>query len=148
MENTIGIFLITASNKMLICHPTSASRQVWSIPKGLKEDYESDWSAGIRELYEETHIAFDRIKESVVHIVRMSDVKYKKRSKILTPYFIKLNTDSVIDFKLSCDSTFLTITGELIPEVDAFKWVDISEALKYLHETQIKALEEYLDKWN
>ena len=146
MDNTIGIFLITKSNKILICHPTNASGRVWSIPKGLKEDYESDWTAGIRELYEETHIDYNDITDNVVHVMRLDDVKYPKRAKKLTPYFIKLNTDEIMKFELSCESRFVTKNHESSPEVDSFKWVDFEKALKFLHITQQKALTEYLDR--
>ena len=147
MDNTVGIFLITKSNKILICHPTNASMGTWSIPKGLKEDNESDWTAGIRELYEETHIEYEDIMDNVSHIIRLDDVKYPKRSKKLTPYVIKLNYDDVINFELSCESTYFTNRDEEFPEVDVFRWVSIDDALESLHGTQTKALREYLKKW-
>ncbi len=148
MENTVGIFLITKSNEVLICHPTYNGYNTWSIPKGLKKDYESDWSAGIRELYEETHVDYEVITSNIKHITRLDDVKYPKKNKKLTPYVIKLKNNDIMDIKLSCDS-FVEIEGRKpFPEVDMFKWVSIDEALKLIHITQKIALKEYINKWN
>ena len=40
MKITCGIILEKPNGQILICHPTNAHKNSWSIPKGLNEDLE------------------------------------------------------------------------------------------------------------
>jgi len=148
MDETVGIFLFTNKMKLLVCHPTNSSWQHWSVPKGLKEKGEDPFSAGIRELYEETNIDYKtHIEKKVIHILLNIDgFKYPKRNKVLYPYFIKLDYNDVSHFDLKCESMVNIDGREPFPEVDAYKWVDIDEAKKLLHITQINAIDYYLNE--
>ena len=144
MEYTVGIFLVTNSKKILIVHPTYHNQDSWSIPKGLKDDGEDSFGAGIRELYEETNIEYEQIMNDVIIIKKMDDVKYRNRSKYLIPYFIILGSDNIDHLNLKCESMVEFDNREPFPEVDKYMWVTFEDALKTLHETQIKALNNYI----
>lgn len=148
MEITVGIFLLTKSNKLLICHPTNARWNQWSIPKGLIDEGEWKWAAGIRELYEETNIEYEQIMDYVLEIKDFDEIKYKNRSKYLKPYFIKLDNDDVSEFDLKCSSIVEIEGHEPFPEMDKHKWVSIDEAMKLIHDTQKEALNQYLKNGN
>ena len=65
-EFTVGIFLYDErEKKILIVHPTNGSQKYWSIPKGLKDGKEDSFTAGIRELKEETNKAIGEIESQV-----------------------------------------------------------------------------------
>lgn len=144
MERTAGVFLITNSKKMLICHPTNSDDKTWSIPKGLVDEGESDFHAAIRELFEETHIEYEQIMNNVVAIIKFDDIKYEKRNKYLIPYFIVLDNSEIMNEPLECQSMVET-EHSVFPEVDDFDWVDFDVALELIHETQVKALNKYYE---
>ena len=70
MEYTVGIFLYSERDKkILIVHPTNSSQKFWSVPKGLKYEDEDTFSAGLRELKEETNISLNEIDVSVITLI-------------------------------------------------------------------------------
>ena len=145
MKYTVGIFLITNSKKILIVHPTYHNKNSWSIPKGLKDNGEDTFAAGIRELYEETNIKYEQIMHDVIIIKKMDDVKYSKNNKYLVPYFIILGSDNINHLNLKCLSMVEIDNRNPFPEVDKYMWVTFENALNVLHETQIKALNDYIN---
>ena len=57
MKITNGAYIVDSLNKVLITHPTNHPMDLWSIPKGLFDDGETDSKqAAIRETLEETKI--------------------------------------------------------------------------------------------
>lgn len=56
MKRTCGVFLIARDRRILICHPTGHGRNTWSIPKGEKEEGDTDLKTALKELWEETNI--------------------------------------------------------------------------------------------
>lgn len=54
---TCGILLHT-SRGYLLCHPTGRKHKYgcYDIPKGMKEDRETEWECAVRELHEETGV--------------------------------------------------------------------------------------------
>lgn len=132
MEITCGIFLINIEeDKILICRPTGLEDK-WSIPKGIKEDGESELSAAIRELYEETNIDFNDL--SILKMSQYDKERYKNKRKKLMPFVVYFSGD-LSQFDLKCNSFFKSGKEEL-PEISGYKWVSIPEAKKVLHDTQ------------
>jgi len=142
MNYTIGIFFIRKDNKLLICHPTGHPLDVWTIPKGMPDEDDKDYFAtAIRELYEETNISYNEIKKDVANILRLGDeIPYKSGKKILIAYYLKYDGD--LEFNLKCNS----FVHNEFPEVDKFKWVELSEASNLIHESQRKAIP-FVIKW-
>ena len=135
MEYTVGIFLYDERNKkILIVHPTNGANH-WSVPKGLKDGNEDIFTAGLRELKEETNISIGEIKDYIKYVEGYTVVKYPKRSKYLAPFLIMIDYD-VTKFDLKCESMVEIEGRKPFPEVDDFKWVTLDEALPLVHVTQ------------
>ena len=127
---TCGIYLYDANaKKIVVCHPTQASWNNWSIPKGLPDENEVLYTAAVRELYEETGIRLERIHIKTVHTLESK--KYQKQNKILESFLVVTDTD-LSTHPFVCSSK----TEKGFPEVDKWKWVTLSEAIKMVHETQ------------
>jgi 8-oxo-dGTP pyrophosphatase MutT (NUDIX family) len=107
-----------------------------------------DWSAGLRELHEETNIEYEQIMNSVSLIKKTDKVKYRKQSKYLIPYFVCLSNDDIDHLELKCNSMVDIEGREPFPEVDAFKWISFDDAFKTIHETQVKALNDFIKYGN
>lgn len=142
MKTTCGIFLFRKDGKFLIGHPTNHEATTFSIPKGLKNLYENDFLAAVRELYEETNIDLSKYTFTVNKI---GDYIYSHKNKFLVAF--KIEIDSMLeDVDIKCDSMVRRKGIEPFPEIDSFKWVSIDECLamdKYiLNSTQIEALKE------
>jgi ADP-ribose pyrophosphatase YjhB (NUDIX family) len=137
MIYTAGIFLFNGKNEILLVHPTNAPFRTWSIPKGLVEEQENPAEAAIRELFEETNVNLNQLKN--VFFQRGEDVRYKSGKKILIPFFTKVLVGlKEIDYK--CNSL---VDGKDFYENDAIDWFKIEDAAKRIHETQVKALNDY-----
>lgn len=135
-----GVFIIQKSGKVLICHPTNHSSKVWSIPKGRVEENETLMNAAIRETFEETNIDLTQLKDFELRY--MGDAEYRTGKKVLSGFMFLERQESNFDWdsiELRCDSTVPEEEGGF-PEMDDFKWVEISEAKELIHETQVKIL--------
>lgn len=116
---TCGILIYVESN-LLLCHSTGNKH--WDIPKGIKEDKETEIEAAIRECKEETNIDIEENK-----LLHLGLFKYNK-SKDISLFKIKLNS---LDLKkLKCISMVEPKEGLPFPEVDRFELFSIEEALK------------------
>lgn len=136
-KTTCGIFLIDATGKFLAAHPTNASENVWSIPKGLKDSHEDTFSAAKREFLEETGIDIDKFDCELVFEIK--EVRYNDNKKALACYFYK--TKHVIDpSKCFCDSMVYLKDKPPFPENDAFAMFDKNDLHK-IHYTQKTAFE-------
>jgi 8-oxo-dGTP pyrophosphatase MutT (NUDIX family) len=143
MSKTIssGIFVIRKDKKVLACHPTNHSLNVYSIPKGKVEDDEIFLEAAIRETYEETNLDLSNTTDFTIYPLKAVDYKHKK--KILYPFLFLENKDSSFDWngvELKCNSNVPKDDGGF-PEMDGYKWVTLDEASKILHDTQVACLE-------
>ena len=135
---TCGILLINPSNEILLCGVTNSSN-LWSIPKGIKEDNETELQAAIRELYEETGIKLD---QSANKIADCGEIDYNNGKKTLRMFLTKcdhINIDS-----LFCESYFTNSFGERQPEVDKYKWVSFDEFKNMAHYTQANLFDDYM----
>lgn len=139
MRITAGFFLVRKDYRILICHPTKAGPDVWSIPKGLLDNGEEPITAAIRETLEETNV--DISKWKFIH--RLLPVRYRKGKKDLYSFAL-FETQNSFDFDLfdfKCSSNVPDSIGGY-PEIDDYKWATIEEARLLLHETQNVALNE------
>lgn len=136
MVETCGIFIINKEKKVLLIHPTFHSGDVWSIPKGRKEENESSWEAALREVKEETNFTLNT-KESIFQVEKIYDNKKKK----LVAFFVE-TSDDVTNYPFECIS-FFERKGKQIPECDKFQWFTLEEAKKVVHKTQTEAIEEF-----
>jgi len=109
---TCGILLHTP-NGYLLCHPTGRKhkRGCYDIPKGMKEDGETEWECAVRELREETGLTADWESIDVTDMGR-HHYNEKKDIHLFRCEFQKLETD-----KLIC-SSFVEELG--IPETDGW----------------------------
>lgn len=118
IHTTCGV-LITDGENLLICHPTHGRK--WDIPKGKKEEGESEIDAAVRELREETGLI---VNPSELEPLGLHDYKPTKRL-----HLFKWSVESIPDAdKLVCISTF-PFHGKDIPEMDAFTVVPYIVAL-------------------
>ena len=146
VTKTCGIFIFNNKNQFLICHPTNAKHNGWSIPKGQIDADETELEAAIREVREEANIDITCVSE----FTPLEPSRYPNKKKILYS-FLALEADSDVSFEtfdLKCNSFVLGKKGDF-PEVDAYLWVTIAEAEKYLPKHQTKPLDEIKDllKW-
>lgn len=134
MTHSCGIFLITESWKVLIGKASKqGAHQLYSFPKGKREDNESPLDAAIRELYEEANIHIDQSK---YRIHELDVILYPKKSKCLHPFFITSLKET--DFpNIKCNS--YAPSGK--PELTDLEWKPIKECINLLHPTQATALE-------
>lgn len=135
-----GIFILNKDKEVLICHPTNHPWDVWSIPKGKVEKGEDLIVAAIRETFEETNV--DLKNATLFH--QLGKQVYNHKKKEIHPFLFLETENPKIDlsvFKLKCNSNVPEDRGGF-PEMDAYEWADIETAKKYLHPTQVAALEE------
>jgi 8-oxo-dGTP pyrophosphatase MutT (NUDIX family) len=135
METTCGIYLYSIQlKKILACHATRARWNLWSIPKGLKEEGEDCYDAAVRELYEECGVDVDQI--SILEKRHLQPVRYQKQNKQLESFLLITDT-SFEHFKFSCN----VLIDDTFPEVDKWKWIDLGRDSHLLHETQQRNIE-------
>lgn len=114
-STSCGTLIINKRGEILLCHVTGTNH--WDIPKGLQDPGESTLQAAVRELREETGLAFDeRLFEEI------GDFDYRP-DKRLHLYKLKAPDDFDSLGHLICTSHFPHhLTGEPTPEVDGFCW--------------------------
>lgn len=142
-ETTVGVFIFNTKGKLLVCHPNEVKADIWGIPKGRPEPGELIKMAGIREVNEETGIDLLPLSGKMRYV---GVAKYKHKDKTLVAYTINLEEDIPIS-KLRCVSKFTSLyTGNLIPEIDEYKWVDFETFQHRMNESQRRLWNEYQKK--
>lgn len=136
MDYTCGVFIFNRNGDVLICKPTGARWNQWSIPKGLRDINESNIDAAVREVEEESGIILDKTKVKFI-----GTYPYKSKKKTLIAYYTGLKEDHT-ELNLNCISMVHVPGGDPFPEVCEYKWVSIQQAIQYVHETQQKCLEQ------
>lgn len=146
MKKTCGIFLIDSLNKVLVVHPTNHAENIWSIPKGGKEDGETDYQSAIRELKEETNLDISElIKMDYPLMASIGEFNYAHNRKKLVCFLIKFDKPlSTMNLDLKCIS-YITNSTEL--ECDKIEWKDFFFCADNLHSTQQNALNKILKKY-
>lgn len=140
-----GVFLVNSKHQVLICHPTRHSETLWSIPKGKVEEGEELLAAAIRETYEETNIDLT----NYTLVINMDPVTYTHKKKVLYPFIVFENYNDKLgsfdSFEIKCNSNVPIERGGF-PEMDAYRWVDFSEAKRLLHNTQAECIDK-VEAW-
>jgi predicted NUDIX family NTP pyrophosphohydrolase len=144
MTKTCGIILLSKSkDSVLALHPTGAPPDVWSIPKG-----EIDHSAGenelqtaLREFEEETGNNPHDVADVFTFI---GAYVYRHKGKALIAYGAVQKRDFKNPIKCAC--TFETPDGRHVLECDDHAWLPLDRAVHILHETQSRALVDYMTK--
>ena len=93
-------------------------------------------AATITELKEETSIILNNPQLKFI-----GDFKYLKSNKMLKAFYLKID-EKIDENSLHC-SSMVNLKGRIFPEVDQFKWVNLEEAKKLIHQTQVDALIEF-----
>lgn len=110
-----GTLIVNNRGEILLCHVTGMDH--WDIPKGLRDAGETPIAAAMRELQEETGLAFD---EEVFEEIGNFDYQPGKRL-----HLYKVHAPESLDClgHLVCTSYFShRVTGRMTPEMDGFRW--------------------------
>jgi 8-oxo-dGTP pyrophosphatase MutT (NUDIX family) len=112
-----GVVVLNEHGWLLLCHATETEH--WDIPKGLGEAGERPLDTALREMQEETGLAPQpgRLKDLGV-------VPYRS-DKDLHLFTVRMSSAEVNIDECTCHSMFPSYrTGRMIPEMDAFRWVE------------------------
>jgi putative (di)nucleoside polyphosphate hydrolase len=116
-----GTLVVDEARRLLLCHVTGTPK--WDIPKGMQDPGETELEAAVRELREETGLAFEpgRFQE-------LGRFDYR-RDKALHLYKVEVGTSLPTLDHLVCHSYFPHHqTGKPTPEMDGFRWATRAEA--------------------
>lgn len=120
IATSCGTLIIKKRGVILLCHVTGT--QHWDIPKGLQDPGETPLGAAVRELHEETGLAF-----SPDRFVDLGPFSYR-RDKQLHLFRVDAPDDFDDLGHLICTSHFMHhVTGEPTPEMDGFCWATRDE---------------------
>lgn len=112
-----GTLVVDAARRLLICHVTGTPK--WDIPKGLRDPGETELEAAVRELREETGLAFaaDRFAD-------LGRWEYRRDKQLHLFRVDVLAGDELATLDhLVCTSFFPHHqTGAPTPETDGFRW--------------------------
>jgi len=123
--------VITDGNSVLLGHVTKG--RWWDLPKGGVNSGESFLQAAVRELREETGIEIDGAE-----LAPLGVFAYKPK-KDLALYLWRVDTMPDIN-TLKCTSHFQDKRGRSVPELDAFRVANWSEASKKVNPDMARVL--------
>lgn len=123
IDVSCGTLVLDRAGRLLLGHVTGTPK--WDIPKGLQDPGEDLLAAAMRELFEETGLAFDAAR-----FVELGRFDYR-RDKCLHLYKVEAG-DELCDLShLVCRSFFPHhVTGKDTPEMDGFRWATRAEVAK------------------
>lgn len=125
-KNTTCAVLIKVGNEFLVCHPTGAGWiKDWSLPKGMKDEGETEEQAARREVLEETGIKLTG------NLKFLGKGPYRPH-KDLALFETELSHKPT---NLVCNSYFTIYSGKSIKEVDKFAWITYNKAEEYLNKS-------------
>ena len=110
-----GTLVLNARRELLLCHVTHTPK--WDIPKGMRDPGETELQAAMRELREETGLAFDaaRFRELGPFAYRCD--------KRLHLFLVESGAELDSLAQLHCSTTFAHhVTGVATPEMDGYRW--------------------------
>ena len=117
---TAGVIIRDPVTRFVLgCLPTGKPKVTFDLPKGRVDPGEFAIDAAVRELFEETGLAIDKIE-----IRDLGKYSYVKDKDIHLFY-----TERSIDLKsLKCSSMLISPnTGEVIPEISGYSMIDIND---------------------
>ena len=118
-ELSCGVVIKTSDNHLLACKPFGRFDGRHDIPKGHIESGETELTAAIREVYEETGI--DLSDKLLIDKGRFKYIKHKD----LHVFLCELDTINIST--LRCNSYFELKNGKFVPEMIGYKLVRISD---------------------
>lgn len=107
-----GILVLHRAGEILLCHATGTSW--WDIPKGGRDDGETEREAALRETVEETGLAFEPAR-----LLELGRYAYRRAKDL---YLFAVASERVDVGGLVCSTHFRDFHGRLRPEMDAFAW--------------------------
>ncbi len=140
MVVSCGFVIINVDKKVLICHPTNdySGDGIWDLPKGRKDEGETELECALREVYEETNLNLQEIKGDI-SLLSSTESNGKK----IVLYMFKALED-LSKYEIRCNSL---VDGDFEPwetpyyEIDEYKWVTINNSLNYLCEREQEVME-------
>ena len=118
-----GIVLLSDRAEIFLGHATGSSR--WDIPKGGIEPDETPLDAALRETREEAGLDLSSYK-----LQDLGRLKYRPE-KDLHLFMLRLPRSAVDPSTCVCTSSFRTMTGKLVLEMDRFAWVPLEQVAKH-----------------
>lgn len=122
-----GVLILNEYKEILLCHVTG--QEYFDIPKGVKELYESEINAAIRETYEETGLEFQKTQIKEIGFFE----NYIPNKKDLCLFYVRVKKQDVVMNDLKCTSFFTLDNGDKVKEVDSYEWVDITKILDFVN---------------
>ena len=146
MKTTNGAYIIDSLNKILVCHPTNHSMNMWSIPKGLTDEGETSLESTNREVWEETDLNLDLFKNKTTY-KDLGIQPYNNKKKKLHAHLFHIDLPlSKMELNLWCKSNFICEkSGIEYPENDITRWESFEFSEKYLHESQQTFLKKVME---
>ena len=118
-----GTLVVDGARRLLLCHVTGTAK--WDIPKGLQDPGETELEAALRELREETGLAF-----APERLVDLGRFEYR-RDKQLHLFRVEVGDTLASLDHLVCTSFFPHHkTGAPTPETDGFRWATRAEVAR------------------
>lgn len=138
MKTSCGIIILNNKREILLGHTTG--QQCWDLPKGGIHPDEAPVDCAVRECYEETNLKFEPS-----HLQDLGVYDYIK-TKNLHLFYIIVKSNIPLDLtKLTCHTYFTHKNGNMFPEMDDYKWVDVSELSEYCVPSMVGCLHSALE---
>jgi predicted NUDIX family NTP pyrophosphohydrolase len=119
-----GVVVLNEHGGVLLCHATETRH--WDIPKGMGEGDETPLVTALREMDEETGVVIDGAR-----LLDLGRFDYRA-DKTLHLFAARVTTDEVDIEACFCRSMFPSFRdGRMIPEMDAFRWVEPARVAEY-----------------
>lgn len=124
--------LIKSNDKVLLVHATGQKPEMgWGLPKGRVDDGESLTQAAVRETFEECGLSIPEDGLQPLTMTSYNSSDEGERIKKELHVFMFETDESIQQEKLSCSTFFnphwVKNENVKLPEVDNFKWVEISD---------------------